>query len=69
MIYSVKGIALLALTLGVGYLVLIAAAKEKDMWKTIGYVIGIALIVAVIIGAVLPIIKVGGSGIPVCGPR
>lgn len=69
MVYSVKGLALLVLTLGVGYAVSVLASKEKGLAKTVGYLIAIAIIAAFVVGAILPALKTGMGGISVCPMR
>ena len=64
MIYSVKGLAMTAVSLGVGYAVCVLAAKEKGLLKTAGYLIGALIIAACIVGAIMRIYTSGG--IPGC---
>ena len=64
MVYSVKGLAMAAVALGVGYAVCVLAAKEKGLLKTVGYLIGALIIVACIGGAVLRVYA--GGGLPAC---
>lgn len=64
MIYSVKGLAMLAVAVGVGYAVCVLAAKEKGLLKTVGYLIGALIIVACLGGAILRICA--GGGLPAC---
>ena len=64
MVYSVKGLAMTAVALGVGYAVCVLAAKEKGLLKTAGYLIGALIIAACIVGAIMRISSAGG--IPAC---
>jgi len=64
MIYSIKGVAFLVLTLGMAYVVLALASKEKGLMKNLGYLIAVAAIVAFVIGALMPLCKAGY--IPMC---
>ena len=59
MLYSLKGLSLVSLALGVGYIVCVAASKEKGLLKSIGYIIGVLIIAASIAGATLRLCTTG----------
>ncbi len=71
--YTIKGAALLILTLGMGYVVSVLASKEKGLLKTLGYVIAVIIVVALVLGALMPICRSSGIGCPImksiCAPK
>ena len=44
MFYPMKGILMLFLSLGIGYVVVAEASREKGSMKTLGYLLGIIII-------------------------